>query len=120
MQPISPTTRLEDWADAVILGDFDECDDGGAPEFALLDIRGPNPGALFSACVLLSALVALVSVLTRPQRLPPASRSEMFTEITLPPEPTTVAENSPPPQTPESLPPAPEADLAADPRRLSV
>lgn len=114
MQPISPTTRLEDWADAIILRDFDECDDGDAPEFALLDIRGPNPGAIFSACILLSALVALVNVLTRPQQMPRTPRSEIFAEITLPPEPPAIAENSPPPQTPESLPPAPEAE-APDP-----
>jgi hypothetical protein len=120
MQPTSPATRLEDWADAIILRDFDDSDDGDAPEFALLETGGPSPGALLLACVWLSACVVLLTVLARPQRLPRAPRAEMFAEITLPPEPPTIAENSPPPQAPESLPPAPETEAPdppqADPR----
>jgi len=68
-----------------------------APEFVLLEATGPRPGALFLSFSLLSALVALGSVLARPMSSAPPSRAELVSKIVLargplwlPASPTTV------------------------------
>jgi hypothetical protein len=54
-----------------------------APEFVLLEAAGPRPGALFLSFSLLSAFLALGSVLARPMGSAPPSRAEFVSEIVL-------------------------------------
>lgn len=115
MQTISPASILEDWADAIILHEPADRDGGSAPEFALLDLRGPNPVAFLFACVWLSALVFLGTILSHPQRPLSAERATTITEITLPPEPLDLAENSRGPSSPEVKPSEPQPDASAPP-----
>jgi hypothetical protein len=55
-----------------------------APEFVLLDAAGPRPEALLLSSGLLSALLVLAGVLSRPVSATPLSRVEMVSEVVLP------------------------------------
>jgi len=78
-----PDTKAENWADAVILRAVIASDlyGSGVPSFALLETRGPDPGALFLSTVILTMLVSL-SVLAG--RFPHSTRATYETVMLLP------------------------------------
>jgi len=55
----------------------------GAPEFVLLDAKGPRPLALLLSFCFLNALLIVGSVVARPLGPPPPSRAEFVSEIVL-------------------------------------
>jgi hypothetical protein len=92
MQVAFPGTKAENCTDAVILRPdiAPNLYGSGVPSFALLDTRGPDPGALFLSTVILTFLVSLPLILGR---LPNHTRVPSGDTVTLlaePPEPRTL------------------------------
>ena len=101
-RPESRAERLEKTT-APAGGALDGCD---APQFTLLDTRGPHPGALLLSFGFLNALLIFAVVVSGPLGYTRSRRAKPFTEIVVPPEPLWLPpkppavnprENSPPP-----------------------
>ena len=79
------------------------------PQFALLDLRGPNPCAFLAACVWLVAAVGVSAALTQSRATSRRQWTATLTQITLPPIPSDPAEEAPPVSGPETAPSAPQS-----------
>jgi hypothetical protein len=119
MPVIFHATKPENWADGIRLAPAaGHTPDGvGVPQFALLEIGGPDPVALVLSVVFLSALVTLSIVLAGFHRVTYAERTETVSAVVMAPDAPALPKGEEPQKSKESTESFPQTaePVSADP-----